>query len=167
MSRPMTFVVMSATRSAQDFETLALQALRLRSRGRVELGVTSLSGRTLADIPAGGSPWHDYTSCLPSLQKFFPHRDLLPFVDAGHVRANQQLLREKLSILRRHKLSAAAQFHMPWLLPEPFFEKFPQLRGPRIDHPRRSRREAFAMCVDSDTGRAFYSDMFGQFAHEV
>jgi hypothetical protein len=167
MSRQLTTVIMSATRSAADFDTLASQALRLRSRGRVELGVTSLSGRTLADIPAGGSPWHDYTSCLPSLEKFFPHRDLLPFVDAGHVRANQQLLREKLSILRRHKLSAAAQFHMPWLLPEPFFEKFPQLRGPRIDHPRRSRREAFAMCVDTEAGRAFYADMFGQFAREV
>src|SRR4051794_4230109 len=140
MSRQLTIVIMSVTRSAADFETLASQALRLRPRGRVEIGVTSLSSRTLADIPAGGSPWHDYTSCLPSLEKVFPHRDLLPSGEAEHVRANQQLLREKLSIPRRHKLSAAAQFHMPGLLPEPFFEKFPQLRGPRIDHPRRSRR---------------------------
>src|SRR3954471_20092945 len=130
MSRPMTVVVMSATRRVQEFETLASQALRLRQRGRVELGVSSLSGRTLADIPPGGSPWHDYTSCLPSLEKFFPHRDLLPFVDAEHVQRNQQLLRSKLAVLRKHKLSAAAQFHMPWILPEAFFEKFPELRGP-------------------------------------
>ncbi|MEA2735635.1 MAG: hypothetical protein QOE14_2086 [Humisphaera sp.] len=167
MPKQLTFVIMSATRTAADFDVLASQATLLKSRGRVEVGVSSVAERTLSDIPPGGSPWHDYTSCLPSLEKFFPHRDLQPCVDAEHVKRNQQLLREKLVIARRHKLAAAAQFHVPWLLPEAFFDKFPHLRGPRIDHPRRSRREAFAMCVDSDAGRAFYAEMFGQFAHEV
>ena len=167
MATQLTFVVMSATRTAADFEVLAAQAARLKSRGRVEVGVSSLAERTLRDIPPGGSPWHDYTTCLPSLEKFFPHRDLQPFVDAEHVKRNQQLLRAKLPILHRHKLAAAAQFHVPWLLPEEFFDQHPQLRGPRIDHPRRSRKEAFAMCVDGDAGRAFYSEMFGQFAREV
>ena len=161
MTKQLTFVVMSATRTAADFDVLTQQAARLKSRGRVEIGVSSLAERTRADIPPGGSPWHDYTTCLPSLEKFCPHRDLQPFVDAEHVKRNQALLREKLPIVRKHKLAAAAQFHVPWLLPETFFEKFPHLRGPRIDHPRRSRKEAFAMCVDSDAGRAFYADMFG------
>src|SRR5438094_8797062 len=102
MSKQLTFVVMSATRTAADFEVLAAQAARLKPRGRVEIGVSSLAERTLADIPPGGSPWHDYTSTLPSLEKFFPHRDLMPFVDVEHVRRNQQLLREKLPIVRRH-----------------------------------------------------------------
>src|SRR5213595_2074238 len=159
MSKQFTFVILSATRTVNDFETLASQVSRLKPRGRVEIAVSSLSERTLSDLPPGGSPWHDYTTCLPSLEKFFPHADLLPFVDGEHVRHNQQLLREKLAILRRRKLAAAAQFHIPWLLPEEFFENFPHLRGPRIDHPRRSRREAFAMCVDSAEGRAFYADM--------
>jgi hypothetical protein len=167
MSKQLTFCVMSAIRTAADFEILAAQAARLKSRGRVEIGVSSLAERTTSDIPPGGSSWHDYTTCLPSLEKFFPHRDLQPFVNAEHVRRNQQLLREKLPILRRHKLAAAAQFHVPWLLPEEFFDRHPQLRGPRIDHPRRSRKEAFAMCVDSDAGRAFYGEMFRQFAREV
>ena len=167
MCRQLTFVVMSATRTVEDFEVLASQAQRLKARGRVEVGISSLRERTAGDIPPGGSSWHDYTSCLPSLEKFFPHRDLMPFVDGEHVKRNQQLLREKLAVLRRYKLSAAAQFHAPWYLPEPFFEKYPHLRGPRVDHPRRSRKEAFAICVDTDQGRAFYADMFGQFAREV
>ncbi len=167
MAQQLTIVVMSATRKAEEFESLASQAQRLKSRGRVELGISSVAERTLSDIPPGGSPWHDYTSTLPSLEKFFPHRDLAPFVDAEHVKKNQRLLREKVAILRKHKLAAAAQFHVPWILPEAFFERYPHLRGPRIDHPRRSRREAFAMCVDTAEGRAFYADMFGQFAREV
>src|SRR5437773_4698876 len=162
MPKQLTFVILSATQTVEDFETLASQAARLKSRGRVEIAVSSLAERTLSDIPSGGSPWHDYTSCLPSLEKFFPHRDLLPFQNAEHVRKNQQLLRDKLAVVRKHKLAAVAQFHIPWLLPEAFFDKFPQLLGPRIDHPRRSRKEAFAMCVDSEEGRAFYADMFGQ-----
>ena len=108
MARQLTFVIMSATRTAADFEVLAQQAARLNSRGRVEIGVSSLAERTLADIPPGGSPWHDYTTCLPALGKFFPHRDLQPFVDGEHVKRNQTLLREKLSICRTHKLAAAA-----------------------------------------------------------
>src|SRR5947207_499327 len=127
MAKQLTFVVMSATRTAKDFEVLASQAARLKPRGRVEIGISSLSERTASDIPPGGSPWHDYTSCLPSLEKFFPHRDLAPFADAEHVRRNQNLLREKVAILRRHKLAAAAQFHIPWLLPDAFFEKYPHL----------------------------------------
>src|SRR5215207_3453030 len=111
MGKQLTFVVMSATRTAQDFEVLAGQAARLKPRGRVEIGVSSLAERTLSDVPPGGSPWHDYTTTLPSLEKFFPHRDLAPFVNAEHVRKNQSLLREKLPILRKHKLAAAAQFH--------------------------------------------------------
>src|SRR5437762_10667073 len=122
MAKQLTFVVMSATRTAKDFEVLASQAARLKPRGRVEIGISSLAERTLSDIPPGGSPWHDYTSCLPSLEKFFPHRDLLPFVDAEHVRKNQQLLREKLEICHKHKLAAAAQFHIPWHLPGEFFD---------------------------------------------
>ena len=167
MARQVTFVVMSATRTAAEFEVLAAQAARLKSRGRVEVGISSLAERTVSDIPPGGSSWHDYTTCLPALEKFFPNPDLQPFVDAEHVRRNQQLLREKLPILRRHTLAAAAQFHVPWILPDAFFEKHPRLRGPRIDHPRRSRRAAFAMCVDTDAGRAFYAEMFAQFARQV
>src|SRR6059058_1727256 len=80
MSKQLTFVVMSATRTAADFDVLAAQAARLKARGRVEIGVSSLAERTASDIPPGGSPWHDYTSTLPALEKFFPHRDLVPFV---------------------------------------------------------------------------------------
>src|SRR5258707_2190465 len=123
MAKQLTFVVMSATRSAKDFDVLASQGARLKASGRAEIGINSLSERTLSDIPPGGSSWHDYTSCLPSLEKFFPHRDLLPFANAEHVRKNQQLLRERLAVLRRHKLSAVAQFHIPWLLPAEFFDK--------------------------------------------
>ena len=42
--------------------------------------------RTVADLVPGVSSWHDYTTCLPSLEKFFPHRDLEPLVDGEHVR---------------------------------------------------------------------------------
>jgi hypothetical protein len=167
MGKPLTFVVNSATRCVEDFEVLASQAVKLKSHGRVEVGVGSLSERTLADIPPGGSSWHDYTTMLPSLEKFFPHKDLQPFVDREHVKKNAELLRSKLPILRKHKLSASAQFHVPWYLPEAFFEKFPHMRGPRVDHPRRSRQEAFTICPDLGEGRAFYAEMFRDFAREV
>ena len=53
MTKQLTFVVMSATRTAADFEVLAAQAARLKSRGRVEIGVSSLAERTTQRHPAG------------------------------------------------------------------------------------------------------------------
>ena len=71
-SKQLTFVVMSATRTAADFEVLAAQAARLKSRGRVEVGVSSLAERTISDIPPGGSPWHDYTTLPAVAGKILP-----------------------------------------------------------------------------------------------
>lgn len=167
MSKPLTFVISSASRNIDDFQTLAQQAARLQQRGRVEMGISTLGGPTRNEIPPGGSPWHAYTNWLASLEKFFPHPDLLPFIDTQHVQRNQQLLREKVAILRNLGMGAAVAFHMPWYLPADFFARYPHLRGPRVDHPRRTRQEAFAICVDLPEGRGFYAQMFGELTREV
>ena len=58
------------------------------------------------------------------------------------------LLEERCKILRRLGLKAHWGSNIPQVMPEAFFAAYPQLRGPRVDHPRRSKRAEFTWCVD-------------------
>jgi hypothetical protein len=52
-------------------------------------------------------------------------------------------------------------------LPEAFFERYPHLRGPRVDHPRRSRREEFTYCVDLPETREMIEWMTGEAKRQI
>jgi len=153
--------------NARDFEVFAAMAARLKKHGQVEVTLGSVSGRADYDIPAGGSSWHDYTSYLSTLLKFFPHPKIAPFVDAGHVRKNQALLRACVRVLRKYKLNATFESHEPFYIAEGFFARHPYLRGARVDHPRRSRQEAFAMCLDHPEGQDILASMMSSLVREA
>ena len=167
MAGERTFVVSASVRSAKDFGVFAAQAARLRRHGRVEMNVASLSGRDFGEVPAGGSPWHEYAAYSAGLHKFYPHPKLAGFVDAAFVARNRRLLRSCVKVLRARKLGASFLLHEPHFLPEAFFEAHPHLRGPRVDHPRRSRAEAYAMCLDHPEGREIFSAMAAGLANDV
>ena len=168
MSKDKSFIVTTSVRSAAEFETFAKLASRLRRFGAVAMNVSQLSGKTLEDVPEGGSPWHEYTACLPVLaKKFFPHPKAAPFVNAAYVRKNVALLRACAGVLRKHKLDAAFNTHDPFFMPEEFFAKYPHLRGARLDHPRRTRREEFGTCRDCPEGQEMLAWSMAQLVKEV
>ena len=142
------FVVHAPIRDITEYEKLAQLSTKLKPHGRVEVNVSSLAEKTEADVPEGGSPWHEYASYNPTPLKFFPPEKLAPFLSAEHVAKNREILDAKREILRKHELGAAFWSYEPNFLPEAFYEKYPHLRGARSDHPRRSRKEAFSPCVD-------------------
>ncbi|KKK96224.1 hypothetical protein LCGC14_2664910, partial [marine sediment metagenome] len=155
MSQGKRFLVTTSVIKAKDFETFAALAARLKRFGRVSVNVAQLAAKTQEDIPAGGSPWHEYTAGLPVLtKKFFPHAIEQPFLDMTYIRRNVALMRACARVLRARKLDAWFATHDPFFMPEAFFVAHPHLRGARLDHPRRSRQEAFGICRDCDEGRA-------------
>jgi len=163
--------VSTVTRNVEDFETFAKLASPLKKHGQVCIGVSSLAEKTQADVPeggwGGGSAWHEYTSLLSSLQKFFPHKKMQPFLDMKHVKKNRELLRAKAKVVKKYGYQASFSTHIPFFLPEAFFAKYPHLRGARVDHPRRSKREAFAPCVDHPEMLEMIKEMMGELAREV
>ena len=114
----------------------------------MQINIGVLADKRWQDIPAGGSPWHEYTSYNPSMACYFPHPKLAPFLPADWVAKNRELLLAKAAVLRELGLDASFQSTETFFLPEAFFEKYPHLRGPRVDHPRRSKRAEFTWCVD-------------------
>lgn len=165
--RPRTFVVNTPIRDLAEYRQLALLATRLKRHGRVEVNISTLADKSRHEIPAGGSPWHEYAACNPTPAKFFPDEMLAPFLPQEAVEKNRRLLLAKAQILRELDLGAAFWSYEPNFLPEPFFQKYPALRGPRTDHPRRSRKEEFAPCIDAAEAREMTTRMVATLVKHV
>ncbi len=162
-----TFVVNTPIRDLAEFRELAGLASRLTRHGHVEINISTLAEKSRYEIPAGGSPWHEYAACNPTPAKFFPDEMLAPYIPEEFVARNRALLLAKAEILREMKLGAAFWSYEPNFLPEPFFLAHPDLRGPRTDHPRRSRQEEFAPCIDKPETRQMTERMIAELVANV
>ncbi|KPL01755.1 MAG: hypothetical protein AMK75_03980 [Planctomycetes bacterium SM23_65] len=147
------FIVSWTTRDLEQFRRFAGLAARLVPLGEVLADVSTLADKAFHIIPPGGSSWHEYSANWPTLHRVFPHPKLAPHLPADWVRVNRELLLAKAAVLRGMGLGASFYGNDPHFWPESFWQEHPHLRGPRIDHPRRSRKEEFSVCTDLDESR--------------
>ncbi len=161
------FIFHAPINDLKEFRELARQAARLKPFGRVEVNVGTLADKGFYEIPEGSNFWYEYASCNPTPYKFFPDPKIAPFIPAEFVKKNRELLLAKARILREFGLEAAFWCYEPNFIPEPFFEKYPHLRGPRVDHPRRGNHPAFAPCIDEKETQEMYSGMVAELLRNV
>ena len=93
----------------------------------------------------------------PDFFKLFPAPEVAPFVDQAYGRRVAAILEARCQILRRLGLKAHWAANIPQVMPEAFFTAYPQLRGPRVDQPNRSRTARFSMCVDQPETLRLYA----------
>lgn len=172
------FAIDYPVRTVEEFEQIAAIVEPLKRHGRVEMDISNLSGPALSQMPPAirkpgrnvaldkqgdaRSPWYDYASYQPCLERFFPPEKLAKFMDAQYVAANRRLLEGSVAVCRKYSYGQVASFHTPFYLPEEFFEAYPHLRGPRVDHPRRSVDPAYSMCVDQKEVLDMYQQMMAK-----
>ena len=162
-----TFILLSPTTDLDEFRRIARAAVPLNSHGRVLVNISEVADKAWHVIPQGGSPWHEYTSHNASLSNIYPHPLIAEHLPAPWVADNRKLLSAKAAVLDDLGLGAAFWGYLPNMLDESFFRAHPHLRGPRVDHPRRSRREAFAMCMDLDQTQDMLCWMMAQLKRAV
>ena len=150
------------TADVREFEAFARQMARLKPFGSVDVSINSPAEKADFEIPEGGSPWHEYASYNLSVHIFFPDAKLAPFLPVDFVQKNQQLLLSKVAIIRKFGLGATWAATDPLFLPEAFFEKYPHMRGPRVDHPRRSNHQEFSACFHQQETIDMYQNMVNQ-----
>jgi hypothetical protein len=93
-----------------------------------------------------------------SLLTIFPPKDFLPFVDKDYADKVSVILEKRCAILRKLGLKAVWNANEPAVMPEAFFTAHPELRGPRIDQPNRSRKARFAPSVDEPETLRMYRE---------
>ncbi|MBM4041901.1 MAG: hypothetical protein FJ290_25675 [Planctomycetes bacterium] len=153
--------------SLSDYRDFAQIAARLAPYGRVCVEVSDLAQKTDYGLPPGGSPWHEYSTYMPVLHRVFPHPKIAPHLSADWVARNRELVMAKQAILAELGLGACYFDCAPFFLPESFFREFPHLRGPRVDHPRRSTRAEFAPCSDQPEYLEMLAWMVGELKRAV
>jgi hypothetical protein len=161
------FVIHAPIRDLTEFRELARQASRLKPFGRVEVNISTLADKGFYEIPRGNNSWYEYASYNPTPYKFFPDPRIAPFIPAEFVKNNREMLLAKAKILREFGLEAAFWCYEPNFIPMPFFEKYPQFLGPRVDHPRRGNYPAFAPCIDRKETQEMYAGMVAELLKNV
>lgn len=143
-----TFVFHNSIRDLNEFRAYAQIAARLKRYGNVQVDIGVLAEKNPVHMVSVRSPWHQYGAYMATEWAFFPPPQLAPYLPAEWVTKNRELLLAKVAILKELKLDAVFSGTNTQMLPEEFFRQYPQLRGPRVDNPRRSGQEAFSWCVD-------------------
>jgi len=134
------------TLSLGEFERYAARAKQV---GATHVVITN-------DIPPGlwqfdtpGDPYPAWFIYQPGILKIFPPAGVRPYVDAAYAEKVAALFEARCAILRKYGLKAVYSTNEPHVLPEKFFTDHPEMRGPRVDQPNRSRTARFAPCVDN------------------
>jgi hypothetical protein len=161
------FVIQAPMRDLGEFRELAKQAVRLKPYGKVEINISELAQKGFHEIPEGRNFWYEYASYNPTPYKFFPDPKIAPFIPADFVKENRELLLAKAKILREYGLGAAFWSYEPNFLPEAFFEKYPHMLGPRVDHPRRGNYPAFSPCVNVKETQEMFTSMVAELLKSV
>jgi len=157
-----TFIINTAINDLDEFRKLVKQASGLKAYGTVQINIGTLADKSFYEIPAEGNPWNEYASNNAPLYKFFPDAKISPFIPGEFVKKNRQLLIDKAKILRENGMEAAFFANEPGFLPAAFFDAYPQMRGPRVDHPRRSNFEFFSPCISVKETREMYANMMAE-----
>jgi hypothetical protein len=103
-------------------------------------------------------PYPGWFIYRPSLLKIFPPKNVAPFVDVKYADRIATILEGRCKILRKYGLKATFNSNEPQTLPEAFFVAYPELRGPRVDQPNRSRAAWWSPSVDEPQTLALYAE---------
>ena len=69
--------------------------------------------------------------------------------------------------MQKYNLRAALTLSEPFYLPERVYRAHPAWRGPRCDHPRRSREMYFSPCIDEPEVLALYAEAMNRLCAEI
>jgi hypothetical protein len=105
-----------------------------------------------------GDPYPAWYIHQPSLMKIFPPAKLERYINMEYAEKIAAIFEARCKILRRYGLKAFYFTTEPALLPEKFFTDYPELRGPRVDHPNRSKVARFSPCVDHPDVLSMYCE---------
>jgi len=141
-------------------------------RRLAESGFTHLEVNGLA-FPAGietGPPDEAY----PMFYTYCPALDQFVESDLGaglyppeHLSANLEYLRQNAELARRYGMVPGLLCFEPRSVPEEFFQRYPMLRGARVDHPFRSFKPRYNMTIAHPLVREHYAQMVRSLMAEV
>lgn len=135
------------TTDIRDFEKFVIRA---KNSGATHINLTN------EDIPLARWQYSDESDPYPAwvitnigLLKVATPKALQSYLPRAYAEEVFSILESRCKILRKYGLKASLTTFEPQMLPEKVFEDHPQWRGPRVDHPARSRTARWAPDIDN------------------
>jgi len=120
---------------------------------------------TAEDLPCShwqydtpGDPYPAWVITNMGLLKICTPRALRPYVPQDYAEQVMRILEDRCRILRQYGMKGAMKTFEPQMLPEAVFTDQPLWRGPRVEHPMRSRAARFAPDIDNPEVLALYRE---------
>lgn len=143
---------------APDLAAFERNAKLAKELGATHMVITDNLPPALWQFDPPGDPYPAWFVYRPALLKIFPPKEVQPYVNMEYAEKVAQLLEARCRILRQLGLKAYWAANEPQVMPEAFFTAHPELRGPRVDQPNRSRVARFAPCVDQPETLRLYRE---------
>jgi len=167
--RPMSFSVEKST-----FDLFLTQYARLMRgfdrqeyiREYARLGFTHIEVNALAGpfpfeqgSTVTGEFYPDFYTYAPALDQFVSSRLNQGLYPREYLEANLARLKDNARLALKFGLVPGLLCFEPRTVPESFFEKYPTLRGARVDHPFRSFRPRYTLSLVHPAVRKHYADL--------
>jgi hypothetical protein len=162
-----TFERIALTNPHADLARYEDLARRSVDAGVTHVTVSALAEKSRWELDDPADPYLHWAIIHASLYKVVPPELLTDWVPAKYARQFLDLIRRRCDILEKLKLKAAFLSYEPTWWPESAFAKAPQLRGPRVDHPRRSKHPRFSPDISNARVLDIYRQMMRRFIEQV
>lgn len=107
-----------------------------------------------------------YTYC-PGLDQFITTRLNEGIYPDDYLKANLSLLKHYAEISVKYGLTPGLLCFEPRSVPEELFDRYPTLRGPRVDHPFRSFKPRFSLSLAHPVVQKHYAELITKLLQEV
>ena len=114
-----------------------------------------------------GEVLHRFYTYCPALDQFtasFLNRGIY---DNDYLQANMNYLKENAAIARKYGLRAGLLCFEPRSVPDELLERYPHLRGARVDHPIRSFKPRYNLSTAHPAVLEHYGEMVQNIVREV
>lgn len=140
---------------------------RLAESGFTHVEVNGLAFPAgLESGPAGEAYPMFYTYC-PALDQFVSTDLNEGLYSADYLSANLEFLKRNAELAREYGIVPGLLCFEPRSVPEEFFQRYPMLRGARVDHPFRSFKPRYNMTIAHPRVREHYAEMVRKLTKEV
>jgi len=141
-------------------------------REYARLGFTHIEVNALAtpfpyEQGVPGEFYPDFYTYCPALDQFVESRLNQGIYPKEYLRANLGLLKENARLATKYGLAPGLLCFEPRSVPETFFQKYPTLRGARVDHPFRSFRPRYSLSLVHPAAQRHYIELITNLMREV
>ncbi|MGZ5424091.1 MAG: hypothetical protein ACXW2V_05755 [Candidatus Aminicenantales bacterium] len=141
-------------------------------RELARLGFSHVPVNALAkDMPAEQGPpgeiYYRFYYFSPDLDQFVETPLNAGAYSPEYLAANLALLKENARLAVKYGLTPGLNISSPRSVPDSVLEKYPYLRGARVDHPFRSYRPRFTLTLSHPAVRWHYSELMRGLMREV